>query len=557
MKMINFNIFLVSILWIPTLLWSEEIGFGSGQKIKWSEFKRSKISITKVETNKFRLELTPLEQPEGELHLDFENKKANLLKDKNENYSIDYAQYTVVDGKAPNGKRYASFTTRDSHIRVNTVGAGLLGEKVINTPFYFSFFVMPGELEQNSKIFYKDYITGSKRYGIECKIVHNKIEINFNNLFYYKTGMTKSYSLKSQDKLKSKEWTHVVIAVDPNSSSAELFENGIQKDQFFATVGANDPSSMFFGFHENDTNPLVIGRDYYGKLDNFILGRGKVSDVSKLTVPFAGVHYEENVKFPSHRRGNAISPVIKTKYSHSLPIQLQYDAEIPEGTHLEILYRLSGEPFEEDSSFPEWKHYEKIQFQDKMKLPTFQYFQWKVIMRSNYAGTLTPGLTNLKFTYLETVPPQEPYNLRVSQFDHDNLKVCLSWNSNHEKNVIFGGGYMIHYGLSPERMLGTLKFTLDGSKITGKSLDSQKNYKSLEQCIDNSLIQFNALFTKDKNLPVFRSGITYYFKISAYNDKYPFALAEESEFKNLGYDQKSKLSQPVLFTFRTEVEKGN
>ncbi|MCB1179072.1 MAG: hypothetical protein KDK36_15915 [Leptospiraceae bacterium] len=561
------------LLLIPGILLSGEIGFGSGRQHKFSSLKRSKVSIVKVENNKYRLELAKIEEKDEDLLLDFENKKSSDLKDKSGNYSIKFSQYSVLEDKAPAGKRYAAFTTRNSQIKINARGKGVLGEKVISSPFYVGFFIMPGELEQNSKIFYKTYITGSKKYGIECIIENNRLAVRFHNMFFYKVGETKTYTLKSPEKLQSNEWTHVVISVNPNLGKAELFENGIEKDSFLATYSESDSTSLLVGFHEYDTNPLVIGKDFYGKLDHFMLGRGEVEDVSQLIYPFAAVKYDERVKFPSHLRGYAVSKVIKTKYSNSIPFDLKFDSETPNGTSLEVLYRFSDEPFEEDSQTPKWNHYNKKTFKENLKKLhiskkedpdrkaksnlNFQYFQWKVNMRSDYSGNLTPSLTSLDFKYLESVPPAKPYNIRVSSYDHENLKVCLMWNSNHERDVIKGGGYMIHYGLSPNRMLGTLRLNPDNSKITGTQKKGEGSYKALEQCIDNTLINFNANLHKDKNLLTFRNGITYYFKVSAYNDKYPI-LEESAELDyRVGLDQKSPPSDPVLFTFKTKIEEGD
>ena len=74
--------------------------------------------------------------------------------------------------------------------------------------------------------------------------------------------------------------------------------------------------------------------------------------------------------------------------------------------------------------------------------------------------------------------------------------------------------------------------------------DLTTNYKSLKQCIDNDLISLNALNRKDKNLLVFKPGITYYFKISACNSSY-------NELN--GLDQKSMPSSPISFTFKNEL----
>ena len=109
-------------------------------------------------------------------------------------------------------------------------------------------------------------------------------------------------------------------------------------------------------------------------------------------------------------------------------------------------------------------------------------------------------------------------------------------------------------------MVATVKFGMDGNKITGipkSSLDSdepiklkvKKNYMKLEGCLNNNLIQVNSEFSKDRNILFLKSGITYYFKITALNNKYPLGK-EETE---AGEDQKSLPSKSIMVTFRTEA----
>ncbi|MCX7999008.1 MAG: hypothetical protein N3A69_08680, partial [Leptospiraceae bacterium] len=251
------------------------------------------------------------------------------------------------------------------------------------------------------------------------------------------------------------------------------------------------------------------------------------------------------------------SKVLKTRYSHSLPYSLDFKANIPEGTSLEVLYRFSDLPFEERDSEPEWRHYDSKNFIDERK-NYFQFFQWKVIMKSDYSGNLTPTLSQFSLRYKESLPPSKPFGLRVSSYDHESLKICLSWNSNHEIDVTNGGGYLIHYGVSPERMVSTLEIDGKLNKITGltegEKLDSK--YNSLSQCIDNQLIQLNAERKTDKNLLFFRNGITYYFRVSAYNNKYPWSSIQEKVYP-VGFDQKSPVSEPVHFTFRSKANETN
>jgi hypothetical protein len=145
--------------------------------------------------------------------------------------------------------------------------------------------------------------------------------------------------------------------------------------------------------------------------------------------------------------------------------------------------------------------------------------------------------------------------------------VCFHWNSNHELEVREGGGYQIHYGLEPSKMIGTIFVKMNSSGNYSK-IDHQnsgdKESHILKHCISEESLISNLYIPEGKlegsefqNLAdpidlsrmekrghLFQSGLTYYFRISAYN-KY----LNEWDSK----DQRSSLSEPVRFSFPKEI----
>jgi hypothetical protein len=374
------------------------------------------------------------------------------------------------------------------------------------------------------------------------------MEVKFNNMFSYSKIESRSFFLKSPDKLKTDDWTHILISIDPMTGKASLFEDGKSKSEFEAIKSPENPTSLPFGFHSNDTTPLLIGKDFFGKLDQFMIGIG-IPDIDTLTEPYRGVTYDDTIKFASHYKGFAISPVLQTKNSFSRLLSLDYDVASPPDTHIEIHFRISNSFFTEDNLDIQW--IDSTDFKKTLETD-FKYLQWKAYLRSDYAGKLTPSLNWVKFRYAESIPPNPPTGLNVVQQENNSLGVCLTWVSNHENNVRHGGKYFVHYGVRPDRMVGTLivqgedEKTKELKEITGleEGMDLTKNYKSLKQCVDNNLISLNALYRKDKNLLLFKPGITYYFRISACNSNYN---------DTTGLDQKSILSNSVSFSFKNQT----
>lgn len=524
-----------------TSLFSGEFIFDDKDDFK--KLKKKGIRIVRSSAKNHKLELSPKKvEANVELLLDFENKKASELKDSTGNYAINSSSYVVGEEKTLLGKRYASFAASNSYISIMANNGRLLSSTHFTEAFYISFFVMPGESEQYSVVFSKSLITAGRKFGIESNIVNNKMEVKFHNMFSYSKTESRSFFLKSPDKLKTEDWTHILISIDPMTGKAMLFEDGKMKSEFEAIKSADNPTSLPFGFHPNDTTPFLIGKGFFGKLDQFMIGIG-IPDMESLTEPYRGVVYDDMVKFASHYKGIAYSPVLHTKNSFSRLLSLDYDVVKPEGTHFEIHFRISNSFFTEDNTDIPWV--ESGDFKKTME-SDFKYLQWKLILRSDYAGKLTPSLNTLQFRYAESLPPNPPTGLKITQKADNPLGVCLNWVSNHEANVREGGKYLIHYGVSPERMVGILTVNEKSKSITGleEGDDLTTKYKSLKQCVDNDLISLNALNRKDKNLLVFKTGITYYFKISACNSSYN---------EQNGLDQKSIPSSPISFTFKNQL----
>lgn len=519
-------------------LFSGEFTFET--KDEFSKLEKSGIRVSKESAKKYKLELSRKKNlANKELFFDFENNNPSELKDKTGNYTINYSSYAVIGEKNLLGKKNASFAANNSYLSVATNNGRLLDSNHLTESFYISFFMKPGESEENSIILSKTYFTEGRKIGIEFKIINNKIQVQFSNMFKSTKYETVSYELSSEDRLSIDNWTHILVTLEPNSGKYKLFENGKLKSEFEAIAGLNNPTYLPIGFHKNDTSPIIIGKNFFGQLDDFLIATGE-PDIEAISVPFDKVEYDDITKFAFQKKGILYSKVLETKYSNSKLLQLEVLKNVPIGTSLEIYFRVSDFYFDSKDNSIKWNHSEKL---EEMLEKGFKFLQWKMILKSNHDGTKTPHLEKIKFTYLESIPPNKPSGLKI--LSQKENSVCLKWTSNHEENVRTNGRYFIHYGVSPDRMVGTITVDKEGKNITGlgegQSLD--KNYKNLSICVDNDLISVNAVNKKDKNLLFLKDGLTYYFKISACNENYN---------PNNSNDQKSKLSDPVVVNFKPE-----
>lgn len=350
------------------------------------------------------------------------------------------------------------------------------------------------------------------------------------------------------------------------------------------------------GFHADDTTSFRIASSYYGWMENFSVFPGKPNPSSEDT-SFPGQDFDSETHTSKSKFGIGISPVYKSKYSSSFLEEVQLKAVVPTSSALELYLRVSPVPFTPNSESPAWigvdlrklenskidslepdtyripLKYSLKKFlgitEDKTDLLPFRYYQWRVKFKSDPSGNKTPELKNISLTFRETNPPVRPLGLKVAEngVDDSGPSICLNWKSNPEKDVINGGGYFIHYGIHPDRMVGIVRGTLGESGETpnkknrpkhpasdyldpisglppGKNyIHIQEYYNKLSTCIDNRIISLNSEILLEKNQLFLKKGITYFFRISAYNKFY--------HFQN-GKDQVSTLSDPVEVYFLSE-----
>ncbi|MBE7412271.1 MAG: hypothetical protein L6Q54_14430 [Leptospiraceae bacterium] len=518
--------FTVVFLILAEVLFPADFFFGSPN----SDFKKLKlngISLVKQKDGQYKLELSKRKIPQSEFLLNFENKEANNLRDVFHHYTIESSFYSVEkSNESILGKRIAGFTGKNHFISLKAEKNTLLGKELISEDFYFSLFVKPEIFEGYNTIFSKTYFSRGKKYSLNLEIVKNKLSLNIENLFSFRSKETKSLYLRSPKTINSSKWTHIIIFFKIKSGEVILYEDGIESVRnHFPDLEGEEPQ---LGIHNNDTTPFIIGQNYYGKLDNFLLSKGS-PDFEATSKNYYGLEYDEQNATASQKNGKVFSEVYKTKYSNSFIISLSKKWNIPKDTSSNLFIRISDTPFSQDDTNLQWVSETKI---SEIKKQSFRYFQWMAVLRSNYSGEKSPSLYSVSLNYKETTPPLSPTGLKITNRNHSDLILCLEWDANKEENVKNEGGYIVHYGFSPEKIAGTIFYKNEKKEfITSTNL-----------CMNNNLIHINSDPSMEKNLPFFEKGKTYYFKVSAFNNKFNQTTSP---------DQKSSPSKPISFSFES------
>ncbi len=466
--------------------------------------------------------------PQGKLSLKFRNYESILYEWKPKN-SLTGNAFTGLDSlvqiPAANLREFSAPAILKKISIVLTFQTSLRKEKMV--------------------LFQKTIFRSGREFGIRANLLHqNQVKLELIRFFQNQNGSYSSGEILASRKLEKKDWNQLVIVLDPVELSVSMYVDGKFAGQYKET----SQDSVGMGFHPDDTTDLLVGSDFYGRIRDLRFFYGE-PDLEFWNPMYDGVRYNEDAKTATHPTGAATSPVYRTRFSYSAVRNfLVEDSLLPKDTFYEIYFRSSHTSFPADSSSQvlPWIPFKKlIQLpicemlgleelrQDQTGANCFQYYQVRVVLRSDPSGIETPLLGKVKYNLIQTKPPAKVQSLRILPPPDSNieeLRVCLEWKGNEEPNVWKGGSYTVHYGFRKEELAGRLMFPVHEKK---------DRYR---ECIDNAAIQKHSeKYMYEKNLPFFQRGVTVYFRISAENRYY-------SEF-GPGRDQHSELSDPVVVHF--------
>lgn len=498
---------------------------------------------------------------QGELFFDFEGEVAEPqttetgLPFKSKSISVVSSSYLVDDQTYFFGKRSAYFSGRRNQIHLSVSGNSLFGTHP--DPFTITIPIWMGEQGAGSVILDRTVFVKGKKYGISLELNESKPILYVNHLLQKTEGRTTSFILESPVKIKRKSWEVISLYFDTINHRYVLYQNGIETAEY----ENHQADTIGFGFPENDPTPLVLGKSFYGNLDGFHIHKGEPEiEYTK----FEAVRYDDETKIGFMEGSTALSPVLETKYSNSSLTKIHWNVEQPKDTMLELYFRGSNQKFVDANTNLPWTRIKSLE--KELPKNKFKFYQWKVWFRPDPMGKSVPNIQALSFEYTEQTPPDLPTRFRLEENGKLGQPLCFLWNSNHEKEVQNGGGYIIHYGLTLNRMLGSVFVKKDKTgaltKIDGNEDDS--SFRNKRFCItEDTLVQniyipegelgadeFRPLADqvdtsrKEKRGLLFQPGLTYYFRISAYN-----RYLNEWDSK----DQRSPLSPPISFSFPKEV----
>ncbi len=500
----------------------------------------------------------------GEIFLDFEGEvndpeaSESPLRKRTNSISILSSSYIKDSKYSVFGKKSAYFSGKRNQIHLGVGGSHFFKEQP--EPFTITIPLLMSEQGASSVVLDKTVFIKGKKFGFSLEIEDNKLLLYVNQLIQKNNGSRTSTILQSRETLPRKEWVFISIFFDTLSNRILLFQDGYQTAVFEAT----GEDIIGIGFPSEDTSNLILAKSFYGNLDGFHIHRGEPlhkRDYSR----YSRTSYSDDTKILKHEGSYVTSPIYESNYSFASLEKLNLEIDRPADTQTAIFFRGDNQKFfEDETKGPKW-----VSIPDPKNLKNlskFKYHQWKVWLRADPEGKSIPAFYGMNYHIKEQTPPQTPTNFRVQLDETKDKTVCFLWNSNHEREVQDQGGYMIHFGAQPDRMIGTLFVKSNENKIAPISEAlGESNYKNLKLCADENVLVSNIYITdQDEKIvkhspalsdptfvsrlerrgPLFQSGITYYFRISAYNKYY-------NEWE--GRDQRSKLSPALSIHFPKEI----
>ncbi len=378
---------------------------------------------------------------------------------------------------------------------------------------------------RNAEFFSRYGYYGGRKYGMAGIWDKRQIKFEFFNFFSDDESMIPQMDISTLDKVDTNRYYNVMLQYKSNEGSLTLFLDGKEQKKIFVTVtGEKYGKILLPRFHPYDRSPVVFGKNFLGSIDEFVVSN-KILPLDPSAGNFGSVYQKEN-SF-EQKRGRILGNVHKLAYSRSLMEKIEYAGENPESSLVRVFFRSADAlfPAEEPESVLPFRKVES----GKMINIKGRYFQFKVEMMSNSAGSVSPSLDYIRLRYTENPPPSAPKFLDV--YKVENGKISLILMRNNEMDVINGGKYMVYYGIRPYEPLGKIYFkdiAYEGGvtrktffndradRLSDKDLRLQ-NRILLE--MDNELIEKNSVYIRSKPWmyfpnPVLKSDIPYYFWVT-------------------------------------------
>lgn len=348
----------------------------------------------------------------------FESSIVNSVNYSGVSYSKDIKFIDgVLGGKAvllPDGK---------SFVKMDNRGYAYSSEDSINS-FTIEFYLNPYQIRMNSKVLSKISIynngNSSEYSGVRASIIDGKLVWRFDNLFMY-NGQYSNITLSAGESLKPNEWRHHSVSFDAKTGKLVKYIDGLEEEVLYLTSSGDiNGSPYMLNINNIIYDPLYLGQGFIGGIDAF---------------SFTPIFKKNFNLYKYLKNGEIISEVIDFTNNNIFIDSINYTANISNGTHIDIYYRISDSYFLPEDNFIEWRRLNGNNIINERG----RYIQIRAEFQSDTERNISPVLNNMEIVYHNGKAPQKPINLTATAV---NNSAVLRWEGSHE-NIT---GYKIYYG---------------------------------------------------------------------------------------------------------------
>jgi hypothetical protein len=468
--------------------------------------------------------------------LSFNSPSSYLKKDDTGKYIIQQSLYKFIKENGVLGGGGAGFSQRDHIVEIETSKNLWLGSAGDLGSFTLEFRLFPVSFTNESVLFSRVGYFSGKKNGIEVKIKNRKIVVNLYRIFKDGKGIRYDVNLIKGKDLELKKWHHFIFSFDRISGKLAKYLNGAEEEAIFVTETDRPFEDVYEpSFESEDLPAAIIGKKYYGYIDEFRITYQQIEDLKKETdVAFRNYKKLGIIgRKPVNHDGILTSPVYNFASTGTCVNLFKWSELIKENTYIWMEFRISDSLFDKKDTVLKWYRLTNNQkniylMKDTGGYLRGKYYQWRAYLVPSPDGKNSPYLYNVELTYQLDPPPSAPQF--VTAANTGDKTVRIKWNKNVEHDIL---GYRIYYGVFPNKYEGIIGY-INGKRITYE-FNNNRNYIEVE--INNNVIEENKI--KDAmhvlKYPLLENTVLYFFAVSAYDSYRP----------DTPYNHESSLSDEV------------
>ncbi len=458
-----------------------------------------------------------------DLVLSFNQPSKELVRDDTNHYKVRHASYLLEKGSGVLGTGGARFFRKADRVELETASGLWLSECGDLGSFTIEFRFKPASLTGTQTLIKRiGYLSGIKN-GFEILLINGRIHARFYGVFRNAGGHPVDVYLERGTTLKTSRWYHFMISYDRLSGKIGRYLNGDEEETAYITRTREPYIDAYMPLFRCEDLPLVvIGKDFFGIIDEIRIAHREYSDLKKETA-LAYQRYKavsEKGRVPVNREGVLTSPVYTFPLSGTKITSFDWEEKLPPGTFVWMEMRISDYLFGPNDATPRWYRISRGQrgiYDKKTEEGDYlrgKYLQWRAHLIASPDGKRAPSLYDVAVKYENDLPPGPPSGVRISSVK--DKRFTIRWNKNPESDV---GGYRVYYGIQSKKYDGVI------SHVNGKRIPSAEHIKGniIEIEITNDVINENKKLDPQSVLhyPALKNTILYYVAVSAYDSYKP------------------------------------